>query len=178
MLSSRTVVNLSKQIEKVLFNVVESDEFGFITIDELLEELNKHPAWEYIQYSDITDVVKSSPLKRLEISGNKIRLNRPLKTVSSAIFNNVMPPNTLYYGTSFVGISRIKTFGIRSYRDQYIKLYPDKRLIQVLVHRNSHIVYVEIDALKAYKDGINFVKGNLNTYLVEHIPPKYINKIT
>jgi len=178
MLSARTVINLSKQLEKILYKSDSVDDYGYIEIEKVLEELNNHPAWEYVSYLDIKEVVKSSALKRLEISGNKIRLIRLNSAINNTITHNVIPPKVLYYGTGIVGISRVKTFGIRSYKDQFVKLYPDKRMIQVLIHRNSHIAHIEIDAFKAHKDGIKFVKGDLNTYLAEYIPPQYIKKIT
>lgn len=177
MLSSRTLINLSKQIEKIILNYIYKDEFGYILIEELLQELNKHPAWEYTTISDIIEVTKNSTLNRLQISGDKIRLVIPQKLVNHNLSSKVIPPQTLFYCTTIVGVSRVKTFGIKSFKDKYVKLFPDKNMISVLTHRKSHPVYIEINAFKAYQDGIEFIKSDFNSYLAEYIPPKYINKI-
>lgn len=177
MLTARTLINLSKHIEKIIYRSPNKDQFGYLTLAELLLELNNHPAWEYINIQDISEVVKKSTLKRLEISGNKIRLIIPRQDSTAPLIHTVIPPKKLYYGTTVVGISRIKTFGLRSYKDKYIKLYPDKRMVQVLVHRVNHVAIAEIDAMKAHKNNISFLKGDLNTYLAEFIPPEYIIKI-
>ena len=177
MLNARTLINLSKQIEKIIYNSTRKDTFGYILLDNLLEELNRHPAWEHIALSDIAEVVKGSSIKRLEISGNKIRLIRRDTPIPTALSHRVIPPKSLYYGTSAVGLSRIKTFGIKAFRSDYVKLFPDKRMIQVLTHKNSHVSYIEVDAFRAYQDGIPFIKGELNCYMTEYIPAKYIKKI-
>lgn len=178
MLSSRTLVNLSKQVEKILLKTENVDEYGYMSVGEILQELNRHPAWEYVGYLDIKELVNSSAIRRLELSGNKIRMIRHQSPATPALVHKVIPPKTLFYGTSVVGISRVKTFGIRPFKEQYIKLFPDKRMIQVLTHRNSHVAYVEIDALQAHREGIAFYKSDLNTYLAEYVPSDYIKKIT
>lgn len=177
MLSSRTLINLSKQIERIILNYIYKDEFGYMLLQELLDELNKHPAWEYTTMSDIIEVNRNSTLKRLQISGDKIRLVIPQTITNTKLSSKAIPPKTLFYGTTIVGVSRIKTFGIKSFKDKYVKLFPDKKMIGVLTHRKSHPAYIEIDAYKAYQDGIHFIKSDFNSYLAEYIPPKYINKI-
>lgn len=180
MLSSRTLINLSKYIENILFNQTQKDEYGFVLLEKVLDELRKHPLWDCIEFEDIVEVVNSSSLKRLQIMGNKIRMVQTpnIINITSPITNKkVIPPKLLYYGTSLVGITRIKTFGIKSFKDNYIKLYPDKKMVQVLVHRNADITYIEINALDAHLEGVTFIKGDYNSYLTEFIAPKYIQKI-
>ncbi|MGD9580056.1 MAG: RNA 2'-phosphotransferase [Vampirovibrionia bacterium] len=177
MLDSRTLINLSKQIEKIILNYIYKDEFGYVPIEHVLKELNKHPAWEYTTLTDILEVIKNNTLNRLQISGDQIRLLIPQKFTTRNTLNNVIPPKTLFYGTTVVGVSRIKTFGIKSFKDKYIKLFPDKKMIQVLTHRKMHPAFIEIDAFKAHQDGIKFIKSDFNSYLAEYIPAKYINKI-
>jgi RNA:NAD 2'-phosphotransferase (TPT1/KptA family) len=149
----------------------------------LLEMLHQHPLWDQVTREDLFQVLKASPVKRLEILGDKIRLSRKTKlssadlTLPKGTRTKIIPPKTLYYGTSFVGISRVKVFGIRSFKEDFVKLYADKRMIQVLVHKNSHIAYVELDAFQAHLDGVPFYKGDLNNYLVKELSPNYIRKI-
>jgi putative RNA 2'-phosphotransferase len=178
MLSARTVVSLSKYIENILTRTSNTDEYGYMLMEDLIEEVNDHPLWEHIQPLDIKEVVNGSAIRRLELVGNKIRLIRPVNNVTTPFKHRVIPPATLYYGTTVVGISRVKTFGLKPLKDNYVKLFPSKSMVQVMVHRNAHIAYVEIEAFKAHQDGIQFIKGDLNTYLANHIPAKYIKKIT
>jgi putative RNA 2'-phosphotransferase len=177
MLNARTIINLGKLIENILQRSLKVDELGYMKIEDLIEEVNQHPLWEHIQPLDLKDIVNGSPIRRLELTGNKIRLVRPVNNASNSIKHRIIPPKILYYGTGVVGISRIKTFGLKPLRDQYVKLYPDKKMVQVMVHKNTHIAYVEIDALKAHQDGIEFTKGQFSTYLATNIPPKYIKRI-
>lgn len=178
MLSARTLINLSKYVESVILKSSDKDEYGYVFIEDVVEEINKHPLWEHIVPMDIIEVSKGSPLRRLEIIGNKIRLIAITSNKPAIFDHKVIPPKLLYYGTNIVGISRIKTFGIKSFREQYIKLFPDKKMVQVLIHKNSHIAYVEIEAFQAHLDGIEFIRGGVNTYLATFIPAKYIKKIS
>lgn len=178
MLNARTLINLSKHVENIIQSNSSLDEYGYMSIEDLIVDLNSHPLWEHIQPLDLKDIVNGSPIKRIEICGNKIRLVRNKFNISNVFKHKIIPPKTLYFGANIVGISRIKNFGIKPVREKYVRLYSDKKMVQVLVHKNNHIAYVEIDALKAYSEGVEFYKGNFNVYLAEYISPKYFKKIT
>jgi len=85
------------------------------------------------------------------------------------------PPEFLFHGTSEKAYEKIKEIGLRPMSRQYVHLSIDTDMAQKVGKRkNKNPVILKVLAGKAYKDKINFYKGNEHVWLSDYVPPKYI----
>ena len=176
MLSSKTLIKLSKDIEHILKNESNKDRFGFALLEKVYERLQTNYNWIDITLSEMIETVNSNTVKRLEILGNQIRLNESSMINLPYNATKILPPPVLYYGTTATNLIHIKKHGIKSIKNDKLKLFTQKEMINVLSHKNSCIVYIQINSLKAHNEGIQFYKYRPYCYLADYIPLKYINK--
>lgn len=174
-------IKLSKEISYALRHApeeyeLELDEEGYVSITKLLDSLNKKNKYEReIVKEDIEHIIEISDKKRLEIIDNKIRALYGHSIPNKIIKEKAIPPDTLYHGTAHKFIDSILKNGLLPKSRQYVHLSLDiETAIDVGKRRDDDPIILEIDAKKAYQDGISFYIGNDKVWLSDSVPSKYI----
>ena len=80
----------------------------------------------------------------------------------------------LYHGTTMINDSSIQIEGIKKKGRQFVHLSSKyEEAVIVAKRRKGEIKVLEIDAGKAFEEGVAFFKSG-NVWLCEYIPSKYL----
>lgn len=156
---------------------IELDKEGFADLDKITELLSaKFPG---INKETIIEVVRTSPKKRFEIIGGRIRAVYGHSIEIDLNLPEVEPPEILYHGTSRKAAGQILKSGLRKMTRQFVHLsITDTDAYQVGLRKDSKPVVLEIRARDAYCSGIKFYRSG-NLYLTKEIPIGFIStKVT
>lgn len=154
------------------FNLVPDKE-GYVLISDLIAGLLAEENIQ-IELADIERIMANSDKKRYEIAGDKIRATYGHSKVQIEK-EAIMPPAVLYHGTTHKAYKSIAQEGLKPMQRQFVHLSEEIKTAEIVAkRRESNFVLLEIDAKKAYEDGIKFHHGNDTTWLSEEIGIKYI----
>ena len=175
-------IALSKKISYILRHHpeeydVELDEYGYTSLDVLINSINKKDK-ENITLQDIINAVNTSDKQRFEIKSDKIRALYGHSKSLVIIKEIGTPPDVLYHGTNEEAYKKIKTEGILPMSRQFVHLSTDIPTAKTVAKRRSNdIVILKVNAKAALEDNVEFFIGNSNTWLVKKIDPKYIERV-
>lgn len=179
------LIKLSRTISHALRHVpqeygIELDAQGWIEMDTLLKALaKKSEQWRNLTVSDLHDMAAAGEKQRFEFEANHIRAIYGHSTSKSIEYLPVTPPEILYHGTTAKAAALILREGLKPMKRQYVHLSPDiETATQVALRRTSKPVMLKIDAANAYKQGVEFYRGNDNVWLVKGIDSIYIGQTT
>ena len=176
-------IKLSKKIAYALRHNPQKyglnpDEFGFVTISDLLVALNKDVAVnEFIGIEEILFMVNNSKKKRFEISSDSIRTyyGHTYEVITGTIAE---PPRYLYHGTSNKKIASIMQKGLLPMTRQYVHLSSDiETALQVGKRHKGETIILRINSEKAFEENVVFYKTNDTTWLANYIDPYFIEII-
>lgn len=154
---------------------LEFDTQGWTNINDLLFVLNNEGGFNSIKESDIQEIIDNSSKKRFEISGDKIRALYGHSRKDKIVRQATQPPKILLHGTPIKNIENIMKEGLLSLERQYVHLTTSEEMAKSVAKRYSKdIVVLEIEALRACKNGVNFYKINEEVWLADKIDSQYI----
>ena len=171
---------LSKEVSYALRHApweyeLEMDKEGWVDIEQLLNALNTDNKFKNVTQNDLAIMIDKSEKKRHEIKNNRIRAFYGHSIPMCIIKKEQTPPDKLYHGTAKRFIESIKQNGLLPMSRQYVHLSADiDTATKVGLRRDNSPCILEIDAKKAYEDGIVFYHGNEKVWLADNIPPHYI----
>lgn len=174
---------LSKEVSYALRHApweyeLEMDEEGWVSVEQLVDALNKDMKWIGTSEDDLLVMIDKSEKKRHEISGGKIRAFYGHSIPMHIKKEKMIPPDILYHGTARRFLSSIKINGLLPQGRQYVHLSQDISTAQsVGLRRDNKPCVLQIDAKRAWEDGILFYFGNEKVWLADVIPSKYITEI-
>jgi putative RNA 2'-phosphotransferase len=170
------VVALSKLIAYILqhrpdeFGLV-LDEEGFVTLKELQQAIAEEEGWSYIRRSHITEAVYAGNRERFEIKDERIRH----AFVNPICYEPASPPEILYLGARRRAYPHILQQGLAPQGRQYCLLAVSPELAKRMGRRRDpDPMLVEIQAQRAFENGVAFYQANPLIYLATHIHPTYI----
>lgn len=172
---------LSKEISYALRHAPQKyglilDEQGWVPVDDLICSLKKQEKYSALTRQDIVDMILTSEKKRHELVGDLIRAMYGHSTEDKIKMDAVEPPDILYHGTAHKFLRKILEQGLISKDRQYVHLSQDKETAMIVgKRRDADPVVLRIDAVTAWKDGLNFYHGNDTIWLADGIPSKYIS---
>lgn len=173
---------LSKTISHALRHNPESydlilDKEGWVDVNVLILSLRKKEEWQGLNLVDVEAMINLSTKKRHEILNGRIRALYGHSTSQQIIKQKSTPPNLLYHGTLQNKVSKILNEGLKPMERQYVHLSVDtETATKVAERRKGEIKILEVEALKAYNDGISFYKEGSGIWLADVILPKYIKQ--
>ncbi len=175
---------LSKEISYALRHApweyeLELDEEGFAPIEQLLLAFNEGVNYERpVIEADLHEVIRASDKQRHEIVGDKIRALYGHTTSKKIPRVACEPPEVLYHGTAGRFCAAIMSQGLKPMARQYVHLSVDiDTAKRVGSRRDPSPVLLEVDAKRAFVDGLVFYQGNDKVWLADEISPKYLKRI-
>jgi putative RNA 2'-phosphotransferase len=154
---------------------LELDDDGWVAVDQLLSALRLNPKHKNVNVADLERMITQSDKKRYEIVDGRMRAFYGHSMPKKISKTEAEPPATLYHGTTRAVLNAILKEGLKPNQRQYVHLSQDiETAWQVGKRRDSKPVIFEIDAKRAYANGVNFYLGNENVWLADAIPPEYL----
>lgn len=172
-----------KQLGKLLHYVLgrRPDEFGlvldpdgFVPLKELLQAIGEEEDWSYVRLADIREVLMMEP-GRFQMLNERIRLNP--QEVSSPFTNPepASPPELLYHGARQKAYPHILKKGLLPTRYPHVHLTTQEELaLRIGRRRDPKPVLIKVHAARAHEEGIIFSRAGELVYLVESLPPAYL----
>lgn len=176
-------LELSKEISYALRHApweyeLKLDENGWVSVKQLLTALNESDKWENVTVEDLEHMIENSDKKRHELVEGKIRALYGHSIPKRIAKEITEPPAILYHGTARRFLESIEDIGLLPKGRQYVHLSNDiETALQVGKRHDDKPVILEINAKKAWDEGIKFYLGNDKVWLADNIPSKYI-KVT
>lgn len=177
------LVLLSKEISYALRHApweyeLELDENGWVSAEQLLTVLKENDKWESVTIEDLEHIIENSDKKRHELVDGKIRALYGHSVLKKIVKESAEPPAILFHGTARRFLESIENKGILPKGRQYVHLSNDiETAFQVGKRRDDKPIILEIDAKRAWDEGVKFYLGNDKVWLGDNIPSKYI-KVT
>lgn len=156
------------------FNLILDDN-GFCEITSLLKGLENY--YNNITINDLNYIVKNDPNGKFELIENKIRALYGHSFPKKIIYNEIIPPEILYHGTTLdLYTEFISKEGLKHQKRQYVHLSStiETALTVAKRRKNKTHILIEVFALEAHKNGIKFYKVNDDIYLSDDIYAKYL----
>jgi putative RNA 2'-phosphotransferase len=154
------------------FNL-EMDENGWVDFEGLSRVVAKKYRWANKWL--IKAIVYSDKKGRYELSQNKIRARYGHSVDVKLSDYREADNDILYYGTSEEEAHRLVEIGIKPVNQKFVHLSTTiEKGIEVAMLRTDEPIILAIDAKKARKSGIRFLKANEFIVLSEEIPPEFI----
>lgn len=176
-------LQLSKEISYALRHApweyeLELDDDGWVSVEQLLISLKENSKWESVTVRDLEHIIQNSDKKRHELVDGKIRALYGHSIPMKILKESAEPPMILFHGTARRFCKSIENNGLLPKGRQYVHLSNDiETALQVGKRHDDKPVILEIDAKKAWNEGIKFYLGNDKVWLADNIPSKYI-KVT
>ncbi len=181
--SRQELIKLSRIVSHALRHAPEEydlklDHSGWVDIPLLLQALHtRSNQWKGLTQEDLLLMAVSGDKLRYEFNGTLIRAIYGHSVSNSIEYEEALPPERLYHGTTRESASRIMGEGLKSMKRQYVHLSLDlETAIQVALRRTSKPVLLEIAAQEAHRLGVKFFKGNDHVWLAKHIDKEFIKE--
>jgi putative RNA 2'-phosphotransferase len=147
---------------------------GWVEVDALLLAASKD-RFE-ISLSDLQQVVFTNDKQRFsfDLSGLLIRANQGHSTDVDLQLTAQTPPAILYHGTPVTSIASILTTGLQKMSRHHVHLTTDVKIAHQVGSRRGKSVILAIDSNGMTNDGYQFYRADNGVWLVDCIPPEYL----
>ncbi|MBH8566976.1 RNA 2'-phosphotransferase [Nostoc sp. CENA67] len=150
---------------------------GWVAVDELLVACanNNFP----ISHEELQEVVATSDKKRFSFdpTGTLIRANQGHSVEVDLQLQPMVPPDMLYHGTGSTAVESILQTGLRKMLRHHVHLSKDIATAQIVGARHGKPVVFAVDAGAMHQAGYSFYCSDNGVWLVEFVPPEYLQKI-
>lgn len=154
---------------------LEMDAEGWVFAEQLLTALRRSFQWRNITIKDLEEMIQTSEKKRHELRDGKIRAFYGHSIPGKLLKEERKPPERLYHGTARASLTSILEFGLLPQKRQYVHLSQDIETAQLVgQRRDPKPSILNVDAKKAWEEGIKFYYGNEKVWLADQIPAKYL----
>lgn len=156
---------------------LELDDEGWTSVEDLLRALRREsPDWVNLEVTDLEGMLLSSPKRRHELSGDRIRAFYGHSVPARIVRAQESPPQILFHGTSRESLEAIQSEGLRPMRRQYVHLSEDVEMAkQVGQRKDTDPVVLVIDSAAAHGEHVSFYHGGDKVWLVDSVPARYIS---
>ncbi|WP_315788162.1 RNA 2'-phosphotransferase [Fischerella sp. JS2] len=149
---------------------------GWVAVDELLAacQKNQFP----ITRAELNEVVANNDKKRFSFdsTGAFIRANQGHSTDVDLQLEPVSPPDVLYHGTGHESVDSILQTGLNKMLRHHVHLSADIVTAKTVGARHGKPVVLIVDAAAMYEAGYIFYCSDNGVWLVDHVPPEYLQK--
>lgn len=148
------------------------DKSGWVSVSLLLTQLKKYD--RPLSLEELVDIVETNPKKRFTFNedNTKIRANQGHST--EVDLEPEEPPTTLFHGTVKDAIPGIKKSGLDKMSRHALHLSVDLETATNVGSRRGKALILSIDSGKMHEDGYLFYKSKNGVWLIDNVPPEYI----
>lgn len=181
-MSDSRLVEISKYLSKYLRHTpdaigIKLAPAGWVAVDELLTACakNKFP----INRQELEAVVESNEKQRFSFdsTGTLIRANQGHSVKVDLQLESVVPPDELYHGTGHKSVKAIMQTGLCKMLRHHVHLSKDIATAQTVGARHGKAVVFVVYAAAMHQAGYIFYCSANGVWLVNHVPPEYLQKI-
>ena len=175
--------DLSKEISYALRHAPHEyglclDEYGWVEVDSLVSALQQQECYASLTVGEIEKMIQCSRKTRHELSNGKIRARYGHSVKVDMSVEPSMPPDVLYHGTAHRFLKNIRDEGLLPVKRQYVHLSEDTETAIAVGKRWDHSpAILTINSRQAWEDGISFYNRNDKVWMVDKMPPSYIEMI-
>lgn len=148
------------------------DSEGFVRVPDLREAIKAFiPYLDYINDNHVVEFYFKDRDQKILINGDN--------QIKYKIVRYVQPPDMLYFGTLQNLADRMRETGLRSHTKKYIKLYDSPEMAadfakKFVTRDDDKVVILEINAGKAFSEGMKFSTYKDGEYIIVRVDRKYI----
>jgi putative RNA 2'-phosphotransferase len=150
---------------------------GWVDVNELLAACarNHFP----ISREELNEVVANNDKKRFSFDSTSslIRANQGHSVEVDLQLEPVVPPDVLYHGTGHKPSSQFSKRGLSKISRHHVHLSRDIATAKVVGARHGKPVVFVVDAVGMYQAGYTFYCSDNGVWLVEYVPPEYLQKL-
>ncbi|HTE54579.1 MAG TPA: RNA 2'-phosphotransferase [Kofleriaceae bacterium] len=175
----KTQTRLSKFMSLVLRHQpgsigLELDGGGWAEIDQLVARSRAHGV--DLSREAIERITATSPKQRFAISDDRQRVRASQGHSIGVELGHApsVPPDRLYHGTVEASLAGIRADGLSRMARDHVHLSPDTATARVVAMRRGRPVVLVIAAGAMHRDGHVFYRSQNGVWLVERVPPAYI----
>lgn len=177
---------MTKKISKLLSYILRHhpDDFGltlssdgWVAVDDLLSALRARG--KGISLETLQKVVAENDKQRFAFSddGKSIRAQQGHSVQVDLQYQPQQPPDTLYHGTVDRFLDSINQQGLDKGARHHVHLSVDQPTAVNVGSRRGKPVLLVIDAKQMAADGFEFFVTGNGVWLVDHVPPQYLQKV-
>ncbi|HEY9596079.1 MAG TPA: RNA 2'-phosphotransferase [Cyanophyceae cyanobacterium] len=150
---------------------------GWVAVDELLAACKQHDF--PITRLELNEVVSNNDKKRFSFdpTGSLIRANQGHSIEIDLQLEPAIPPEVLYHGTGHGAVESILRDGLRKMSRHHVHLSSDITTARKVGARHGRPVVFLVDAAVMHKDGHQFYCSDNGVWLVDCVPPNYLQVI-
>jgi putative RNA 2'-phosphotransferase len=162
---------LRHEPERVGLNL---DTAGWASVDTLLKAVNRHGV--SLTIDELKHVVATNDKKRFAFSddGSKIRASQGHSVEVDLHYQPEVPPEFLYHGTPEKFVESIRASGLNKGERHDVHLSPDAATATKVGQRRGKPVVLKIRAGEMHRAGHVFRRSANNVWLVDFVPPEFI----
>jgi len=147
---------------------------GWVGVDELLKAVNSHGV--SLTLDDLKHIVATSDKKRFAFSeeGLRIRASQGHSVEVDLQYPPQTPPDLLYHGTATRFLHAIRQHGLKKMQRHDVHLSAETRVTLQVGGRHGKPALLTIRAGDMHRDGFVFRCSANGVWLVDHVPPQFI----
>jgi putative RNA 2'-phosphotransferase len=148
---------------------------GWVAIDALLAACAARGL--RVSRADLEEVVRTSDKQRFAIDAaqERIRANQGHSVAVEMDFAEAVPPAELYHGTAQPALASIRSQGLHKMSRHHVHLSSDPETARKVGARHGRVVVLTVDAAGMQRDGHRFYLSANGVWLVDAVPPQYLN---
>ena len=152
-------------------------EGGWVDVAELLAACAAHG--HPLTRQELTQLVVSSDKQRFAFDeeGARIRAQQGHSVAVDLQLTPADPPAVLYHGTAPAALPTIRREGLQKMSRHHVHLSPDEETARRVGARRGKPVLLAVDAAALHAAGGVFYQSGNGVWLVEQVPPQYLQEL-
>lgn len=179
-MNSHRLVKISKYLSKHLRHQPERLGLklalgGWVNVDKLLVACKQNQF--FLTRAELEEVVIKNDKQRFSFDETKtrIRANQGHSVDVDLQLEGRIPPDILYHGTGVETVETILQVGLLKMSRHHVHLSTDIATAKAVGKRKGCPVLFEVNAAQMFQEGLSFYCSENGVWLVEKVPPKYLN---
>lgn len=181
-MNNSRLVKISKYLSMVLRHKPERIGIklapgGWVSVEDLLIGCAKNRF--FINRAELDEVVAKNDKKRFSFdhTATLIRANQGHSVEIDLELEPIVPPDILYHGTGVGAVESILEKGLCKMSRHHVHLSAEIATAKIVGQRKGNPVIFTVDAVKMHHKGFLFYCSENGVWLVEKVPPEYLQLI-